>query len=64
MLLQGLPAIDYTKYVEEHQYWKFIPDWIMVVFTVRPWGPVAVRAGYKCAVAQEPLAPPKCRNCP
>lgn len=29
----GLPAIDYTKWVEGQKYWQFIPDWIMVLFT-------------------------------
>lgn len=31
---RALPAIDYTKYIEGKKYWQFIPDWIMVLFSI------------------------------
>jgi hypothetical protein len=34
VLLQAIPAIDYGKYIEGHQYWKFISDWIMLLFAI------------------------------
>ncbi|KAJ9529614.1 hypothetical protein QJQ45_014372 [Haematococcus lacustris] len=31
---KALPAIDYSRYIASQQYWRFIPDWIMILFTI------------------------------
>lgn len=30
----GVPAVDNTKYVEQMQFWQFVPDWISVLLAL------------------------------